>query len=315
MYQSYEEKYRKRKLKEGGQLIRAVITMQSRTKETTDRQMKSRQDKANKTARLKELNDIISVQSKELYEKLLSEAKSSDVKTAMKKFSKELAEFKKLSDEHYEIYSARHSIISAYGKLFKSLSFELPEFLLYTPTETFFGTKLPMAQLSPKQRAELKVRLKSEGALSNEKFKEKYYKFFSEYISKMDNFDDILFVLKHHPEKFVELNDPAKWMIENNVALLIKLVSLAPGTVEYMPYELIETIASEKPSVIGSAICRCPKVLNNIYPAFFNDFDPKLIFAQKSKGEVKNIVEEFLTKFPELEIYLNTSVVYNYRNV
>lgn len=315
MYQSYEEKYRQKKLKEGRQLIRALITMQSRTKETTERQMKSKQDKANKTARLKELNDIISVHSKDLYEKLLAEAKSTDVTTAMKKYSKELAEFKKLSDEHYEIYSVRHPILSAYSKLFKDLSLAIPDFLIYTPTETFFGSKLPMAQLSPKQRAELKVRLKSEGALSNEKFKEKYLKFYSEYISKMDNFDDILFVLKNHPEKFLELNKHAKWTIKNNVALLIKIASGAPGIIEYLPYEMIETIASEKPSLIGSAICRCPEILNNIYPAFFSDFNPKLIFAQKPKREVKKIVEVYLPKFPELEKYLNVPVVYDYHNV
>lgn len=315
MHQSYDydEQIKKRKREENKRIIKALITKQSRTEETKNRQAKAIQDQEKRAARLEELNNLLSVQSKQLYENLLAEAKSSNAKTAIKKHSKELEKFKSLSDEHYALYTQKHALNPEYNKLFRELSIAYPEFLLYSPTEIFFKPYLPMHKLTEEQLAELRVRLIAEGALSNETFKKKYLKFFPEHINIMNNFDDILYVLRDHPEKFNDINEQMKTLLNNNVEQMVKLVSNAPGVVEYLSYEQIKRVAFEKPGTLGSAICRCPRVLNNIYPGFFNDFNPKIIFTHSSKQEVKAVVKDYLPKFPELEKYLDTSVSYDVR--
>lgn len=311
----FDKKLREDRKAELTHALKVAITNNTRSAENTEKQRKFRQEKAEDQIRLKELSSLLDIQLNQLYEKMLAEAKLTDAKTAIDNNAKDLLEFKKLSDEHYAIYSKTRKLTPIYGKLFKELSLAYPEFLLYTPTEVFFGSQLPFSKLNPKQRAILKERLKAEKALENENFRKKYMKFFTELIDQMDDFDDMLYVLKKHPEKILSLSNEAKRTLKNNIYLSIKFLQTAPGILQYMTSSQIKTIADFRPSAIGSAIYRCPKALDNIYPTFFQDYNPKLVFSQVSKHEVKEALGDYISHFPELEAYLDARVAYDCRNV
>lgn len=292
-----------------------------RTHKTITPERKERQENTmnEKTLAAKHLGEVakkVDDLKQELYTKLSNAVKNNEsVEKALQENKAELDELKvlsvKLSDLSKTI--SKHSSY-AYNDLIMDLAKNVdPNFCAYADLSKNINavvfTKC-VRTMSLETKKTLQSRLEKAGLFAYKRglnpLMRTALKYFPDYIHLM-NVDDACVALALDPSKFKNLSTENKSIMFNSTTYLKRVLTKNNDLLLYLPYDYLDQLAKKDPSYVGRLIANDPNVLNNFYPAFFADHyrDMKYIFADVNKSKFKEVLKDWVWKFPELGTYFN----------
>lgn len=288
--------------------VNTAKTIKFITPERRERQTATKKQELENKKLKNELENEINRLKNELENQMLDFNQNNSVEDTIKHFSTQLYEFKTLSEKYFKLQrELSYTVsISEFNNLFLNLAKKNIEFLLYSPLEVFYISKITfnLDKLNEEQFSILKEKFIKNNLLNNKNFKANYIKYFPELINLMDDISDIYYALAKQPEQFKNFKDSIMYH-KLNLNNFYMILSRSPKTLLYMPQDLIEKIAENKPNKIGEVIVKEPETITVLNDNFFKKYSVKLIFENISKEKIKNKLKDYIDKYPTIKYYIN----------
>lgn len=253
--------------------------------------------------------EILESKMDEIVDKILKYMEKNPGKNPLEKFASVLAKYKQIDDEQIEL---KKSVGLQYRTYYQELMLKLVKANInampYVPADVLTRAEMTitLGELNAEQLSKIQTNIESNPSIFyNRHFKEKYLKFFPDYITRMSEFSDIVFALKLKPSAYLNLSESFKLTLDQNPNLFKSIANRAPSALKYMDKKDLYRFGNEFCGSVGVAIMQDPDILNSLDNDFFEKNNPKFVFSGNSKAKVLSKVENYLSRFPTLKTWLN----------
>ena len=308
--------------KRGASLANAKETIKNTSEKRKYRQEQFNISKESALKRIAELETLVQKLHADLKLKLSTLSKELTVEQAVKAVKQEFDEFKKLSNELYDLKTLLgKSSNFEYNILLINLASDVnSEFLFYVDyTKSLIPgiSSSSISALSNEKKKKLQQIIEESGLFSGKLNKTilNIMKHFPDHINKLTDINDVCYSLIIDPSIFENVHPHVKRYLLEHTSYLKKIIYSNSNILLYLPNEYLDNLATQNPNYIGKMIVDNPDVLLQFYPAFFDERhhqkDMKYFFTSVKKKDIIEAIKPYLWKFPELADYFKLDLQAN----